>query len=52
MLKSIFHFSFSNYYKINNIELNDRDALEIVGEDIIIKSKELSHVLILEMKKA
>jgi redox-sensitive bicupin YhaK (pirin superfamily) len=37
--------------EINNIVLNDRDALEIVEEDIIIKAKDTSHVLIIEMKK-
>lgn len=37
--------------EINNILLNDRDALEIVEEDIIIKSKDTSHILIIEMKK-
>ncbi|MDR7855782.1 pirin family protein [Tissierella sp.] len=31
--------------------LKDRDALEIVEEDIIIKANDLSHVLIIEMKK-
>lgn len=36
---------------INNIELVDRDAMEIVEEDILIKSKETSHILILEMNK-
>ena len=36
---------------INNIELNDRDGMEITEEDILIKAKETSHILILEMKK-
>ena len=36
---------------INDIELNDQDGLEIVEEDILIKGKETSHILILEMKK-
>ncbi len=36
---------------INNIELVDRDAMEIVEEDILIKTKETSHILILEMNK-
>ena len=36
---------------INNIELIDRDAMEISEEDILIKSKETSHVLVLEMNK-
>lgn len=37
--------------KINDIVLNDRDALEIVEEDITIKSIDTSHVLIIEMEK-
>lgn len=37
---------------INGIELNQKDALEIVEENIKIKSKENSHFLVLEMKKA
>ncbi|MFW2489800.1 pirin family protein [Clostridium chromiireducens] len=36
---------------INEIELNDRDGMEIVEEDILIQAKENSHILILEMKK-
>ncbi|HID0803492.1 TPA: pirin family protein, partial [Clostridium botulinum] len=28
-----------------------RDAMEIVEEDILIKAKETSHILILEMNK-
>lgn len=36
---------------INDIELNDRDAMEIVEEEILIQAKENSHILILEMKK-
>lgn len=36
---------------INDIELNKRDAMEIVEEDILIYGKETSHILILEMKK-
>jgi redox-sensitive bicupin YhaK (pirin superfamily) len=36
---------------INDIELNDRDGMEIVEEDILIQAKENSHILILEMKK-
>lgn len=36
---------------INNIELNAQDALEITEEDILIKAKEASHILILEMRK-
>ncbi len=37
--------------KINNIELNAQDGLEIVEEDILIKAKESSHILVLEMRK-
>ncbi|NMA48788.1 MAG: pirin family protein, partial [Tissierellia bacterium] len=37
--------------EIKDIVLNDRDGLEIVEEDIIIKAKNTSHVLIIEMKK-
>ncbi|WP_298846497.1 pirin family protein [Clostridium sp.] len=37
---------------INGIILNERDAMEIVEEDIKIKSEVLSHFIILEMKKA
>ncbi|MBB6447973.1 pirin family protein [Bacillus benzoevorans] len=36
---------------MNGIELNDRDGMEIVEEDILIKAVETSHILILEMKK-
>lgn len=36
---------------INQIELQGKDAMEIVEEDIKITSKENSHLLVLEMKK-
>jgi redox-sensitive bicupin YhaK (pirin superfamily) len=36
---------------INSIELADRDGMEIIEENILIKAKETSHILILEMKK-
>lgn len=36
---------------INNVNLNERDALEIVEEDIKIVAEEKSHFIILEMKK-
>lgn len=36
---------------INSIELHDRDALEIVEEDIVMASKNTSHVLVIEMRK-
>ncbi|AGK96092.1 pirin family protein [Clostridium pasteurianum] len=37
--------------EVNNIKLDDRDAMEIVEEDILIEAKEISHILVLEMKK-
>lgn len=37
---------------INGIELHDRDGMEIVEEDITIKSENTSHILIIELKKA
>jgi len=37
---------------INGIVLNERDAMEIVEEDIKIKADVLSHFIVLEMKKA
>ncbi|MGG7143969.1 pirin family protein [Clostridium nigeriense] len=36
---------------INNLELNERDGLEIVEENINIKAKKKSHILVIEMKK-
>ena len=36
---------------INNLEINERDALEIVEEDIKIKANKKSHILVVEMKK-
>ena len=36
---------------INDIELSDRDGLEIVEEEIFIKAKETSHILLIEMEK-
>lgn len=36
---------------INGIRLNARDAMEIVEENIKIKAEELSHFIIVEMKK-
>jgi quercetin 2,3-dioxygenase len=36
---------------INDVKLADRDGMEIVEEDILIKAKETSHILILEMNK-
>lgn len=37
---------------INGVQLNTRDALEIVEEDVTIKAKEKSHILVIEMKKS
>ncbi len=37
---------------IGEYELNDRDAMEIVEEDILIKSKVDSHILVVEMRKS
>lgn len=36
---------------INNVELNEKDALEIIEENIQIEAKESSHFLVIEMKK-
>jgi len=36
---------------INQLTLGERDALEIVEEDILVKANETSHILIIEMKK-
>ena len=37
--------------KINNIELNEKDAMEIISEDIEINAQENSHLLLIKMKK-
>lgn len=37
--------------KINDIPLSDRDGMEIVEEEITMKSVETSHILLIEMKK-
>lgn len=36
---------------INEILLNERDAAEVIEENIFIKAKNTSHILVLEMKK-
>ncbi len=36
---------------INDIELTERDGMEIIEEKILIRSVETSHILIIEMKK-
>lgn len=37
---------------INNISLDERDSLEIIEEDILIKANKKSHILVIEMKKS
>lgn len=37
--------------EINNVQLNARDAAEIVEEDIKLKAVDTAHVLVIEMKK-
>lgn len=37
--------------EINDIQLSDKDGMEIVEEDISIEVVKTSHILILEMKK-
>jgi redox-sensitive bicupin YhaK (pirin superfamily) len=37
---------------INEIELSDRDGMEIVEEDLTIKALNTAHILVIEMKKA
>lgn len=37
---------------INEIKLSERDGMEIVEEDILVKAVETSHMLIIEMKKS
>lgn len=37
---------------INGIELNDRDGMEIVEEELTIHSENTSHILLIELKKA
>jgi len=34
---------------VNGVELDERDALEIVEEDVVIKASTTSHVLVIEM---
>lgn len=36
---------------INEINLNTRDAMEVIEEEILIKANETSHFLLIEMKK-
>lgn len=37
--------------EINNVHLNEQDALEIVEENIKIKANENSHLIVIEMNK-
>lgn len=37
---------------INTVELNERDGLEVVEENILIKANTKSHILVIEMKKS
>ena len=37
---------------INDIEINQRDAAEVVEEKLYIKALEKSHILVIEMKKS
>ncbi len=34
---------------VNGIDLRERDALETVGEDLVIRAEETSHLLVVEM---
>lgn len=36
---------------INEVDMNEQDGMEIVEEDIVIKAKKTSHILVLEMKR-
>jgi redox-sensitive bicupin YhaK (pirin superfamily) len=36
---------------VNDIDLDTRDALEIIEEDVLIQAREISHFLVIEMKK-
>ena len=36
---------------INSVELNEKDAMEIVEENLTINAKSNSHFLVLEMRK-
>ena len=37
---------------VNGVELDERDALEIVEEDVVVKPSATSHLLLIEMAKA
>jgi redox-sensitive bicupin YhaK (pirin superfamily) len=36
---------------VNGVELDERDALEIVGEDVVVTPASTSHILVIEMAK-
>jgi hypothetical protein len=37
---------------VNEVELDERDALEIVEEDVVVLAATTSHVLVIEMARA
>jgi redox-sensitive bicupin YhaK (pirin superfamily) len=37
---------------VNGVELDERDALEIVEEDVVVRSSTTSHLFVIEMAKA
>ena len=37
---------------VNGVELDERDALEIVAEDVVIRASTTSHVFAIEMARA
>jgi hypothetical protein len=37
---------------VGDVELDERDALEIVEEDVVVKPSTTSHLLVIEMAKA
>jgi quercetin 2,3-dioxygenase len=38
--------------RVNAVELDQRDALEIVEEDVVVKPSTTSHLFVIEMAKA
>ena len=49
--KLIDKFTASGYFRLTNISYSYEDALEIIEENIKIKSKTTSHILVIEMPK-
>ena len=37
---------------MNGVDLDERDALEIVSEDVVIKAVTTSHVFVVEMARS